>query len=414
MLPLLSPLAGALLALLPAASTPAAEVSEPEPDRVTLKEGRVLEGRVVFEDYRRLVLRIKSRTSEIAKEEIDSVNAVIRVLPNALNQIASLDSARPDDALALAEQLEMVNLPYEAHLVRWSVLAHHPQHAATHEALGHRERGETWVVRHEGRWRPIEDLVGTPLDWKLAWRFRTTHWSLRTNLPLADAIETAFELERLYRGFYATFAEGMVLHDLTTPLEAWVHADDTSYPEFVGGRAGYFSREEKRLYVNATRGRPRGKLVHEATHALFFFIAEDKRTSAGRFPGWLNEGLAEYMEASAVGPRGRLEIEAGIPNRRHFRVHAQSDKPYRLNRVLNLQTGDFHASTKEDLKYAQSYTLVHFCLHAEGGRYRDGFFAFLRGVFEGKISSTHFKRTIGGRESDLEEAWHRYAKAEAQ
>jgi hypothetical protein len=73
-----------------------------------------------------------------------------------------------------------------------------------------------------------------------------------------------------------------------------------------------------------------------------------------------------------------------------------------------MATGDFGVDNKSDLKYAQAYTLVHFCLEGEGQRYRDRFFDFLRGVYLGKSSMSDFKEALGGKERELEKAWNVY------
>ena len=73
--------------------------------------------------------------------------------------------------------------------------------------------------------------------------------------------------------------------------------------------------------------------------------------------------------------------------------------------MLNFASGDFHDSSNVDLKHAQAYTLVHFLLHGDEGRHRAGFFAFLRGAYAGKASSTDFKSAIGAPMEELEAGW---------
>ena len=53
-------------------------------------------------------------------------------------------------------------------------------------------------------------------------------------------------------------------------------------------------------------------------------------------------------------------------------------------------------------------------LHGLFGAYRDGFFAYLEGMYDGKGSSTRFKKALGLREETLEEAWHEHARALAR
>ena len=161
--------------------------------------------------------------------------------------------------------------------------------------------------------------------------------------------------------------------------------------------------------VNASRGLNLGTIVHEATHAIFHATSVEKANGGGGFPGWLDEGLAEYMGTSLIVGTGSVSFEPGKPDPGYFQLHATAKKPYRMSRMLNMQTGDFVGGSKIGLKYAQSYSLVHFLLHGEKQAHREGFLKFIEGVYEGKSSSTHFKKCFDVKEKALEKAWHAHA-----
>jgi len=387
------------------------DVTEPGPDRVVLANGREHEGVVVYEDGEQLVLRVNSRNREFEKKKVESVRATIRELPKALERIAALDLDKIDEVLALAKDLEGLNLPREARLLYWRVLTLDPSQEEANLALGHRKRQKSWVIPAEGRWYKLENLTDVRQDWGSAWEFETTHYKLRTNLPLAAALTIAIDLERFYFGFYAILGPGLRLHHVTEPMEVWIHADQASYP--MGPRPGVYVSRDARLYVNAAGGFSRSTMIHEGTHELLDFTARRALPGKGKIPGWLDEGLAVYMQTCAGGPAGKLEVVPGGVARDRFAIHAGEKKPYRLNRVLNFQSDDFMASSKSHLKYAQAYTLVHFCLHAEDRRYEAAFFNFLRSAYTGKASSTHFKKAIGVKEKLLEEAWQEYVSSQS-
>jgi len=381
---------------------------QPAPDVVTLKDGRAREGRVVYEDELKVVLLVKSREREISKEDIASVRSVRAELPRALDEIAALP---PRDLAAhhsLARSLEQRNLPREARLVDWMVLTFQPEDDLSNERLGHRKRGKSWTLPCSGRWYRWKDRAKLLEDWDGAWELESTHYQVRTNLSLLRAVQATLDLERTYAAFYRTFGPELELWEITDLMEAHVHADAASFPESLGGGRSYFSPSSRRLVVNAAGGLRLGTMVHEATHGLLYSSAVHTRSGRGDLPGWLDEGLAEYVDAARSGRAGALTFAPGVPRAHHLSTHAQAQKPFRLNRVLNFQSNDFGGTSKTNLKYAQSYTLVQFCLHADDGQYRAGFFEFLRGVYAGKSSSTHFKKSIGAREKDFEQAWHAY------
>ncbi len=383
---------------------------EPEPDVVETKDGRSLEGIVVYENDEHLVLRVKSRDREIPLSRVESVRAAIRELPVALDSIAELGARDVKAHLTLAADLERRNLPLEARLLYWRVLLVDPANEAAHTALGHRKRQKSWVSQHRGRWWKWDKLQEVrQADFGDAWEIETTHYHVRTDLPLAKAIDCALDLERLFLGFYETFGPGLELYRITEKMGASIHASQSSYPQ-IGGSRGYYKPAEGTLYMNASGGLSRTTLVHEGTHQLLDYSARRMKPGKGKIPGWLDEGLAQYMEAALTGKPGELVIVPGRRDKGGFATHAKAKKPYRLNRVLNFQSDDFHASTKQHLKYAQAYTLVTFCLHGGQGAYRDGFFTYLRSAYAGKDSSTHFKKAIGVKEKELEKAWAEYVR----
>jgi hypothetical protein len=381
----------------------------PAPDVVRLKNGRSQEGRVVYEDDLEVVLLVKTRARKIAKEDVASVRSIRAELPRALDQIAALRSGDLGAHHALAQSLEERNLPNEAQLVHRMVLGFRPADDLANEKLGHRRRGKHWTLPHSGRYYRLEERERLLADWGGAWELASTHYDVRTNLPLQEAIQTTLDLERTYRGFYRIFGPDLELWEVTEPMEAHVHADAASFPESFGAGRSYFSPSAGRLVVNASQGLPLRTMVHEATHGLLYFSSVDKRSARRSWPGWLDEGLAEYMEACRTGSPGTIAFLPGQPNDRHFHTHSGSDKPFKLSRVLNFQSNDFGGTSRTDLKYAQSYTLVDFCLHGEDERHRAGFFEFLRSVYDGKSSSTHFKKALGTREKELEDGWHTHA-----
>jgi hypothetical protein len=381
----------------------AAELPLPAPDEVVLEAGRKLEGRVVYEDEQRIILRVGTRDREIEKQKVASVRAALRELPGALAAISALEQQALDQHLALARELESKNLPLEARLLYWYVLTVEPAHEAANLALGHKQRGADWVIPFKGRWSTLARLDEVRQDWGSAWEFESTHYALRTNLPLRQALDALVDLERFYLGFYGAFAKELELRDVTEPMGVWIHADKASYPESSNAPAYYLSTDA-RLYVNASEGLRRDYLVHEATHELLDFTAVRARPGKGKIPGWLNEGLAVYMATAVRGLPGRLTLELGLPSSVDFAAFAQAEKPYRLGRVLNFQSDDFHGTSKQHQKYASSYVLVHFLLHA-APEYRVGFFRFLRGAYEGQQSQTHFKKALDMPEKAIEQGW---------
>ncbi len=379
-------------------------------DEVILKGGRSLGGHVVFEDASRLILLEGSREREIPLEEVERFDSVVRALDLVLTRLSALSESDLLGLLDLARFCQAEGLPGEAEVFLWHVLAVDADNGEAHAGLGHEKRGKSWQVRAAGRSYRFEDLERLRQDWGEAWELSTTHFRVRTNLPLSDAARLTLDLERVYHDLYAILGPELELRDVIRPLRAWVHADERSFPESAGNRRSYFSVQDEALIVNASAGYEPRTLVHEALHQFLWATGAGQSAGKADVPAWVDEGLAEYFASGVTGAPGRLAVTPGVEAPHHFKTHASSKDPHDLSRVLSFGGEDFQASSDLALKYAQAYTLVYFLLHAEGERYRTAFLEFLRGCWQGQSSMTHFKRAIGVRERELEQAWNAYVR----
>ena len=379
-------------------------------DRVELQSGKVVQGHVLYEDEARVIALVGTREREFESAEVASVDSVERELEAVLERLDRVDEADAAALLELARYARDHRLPNESALLAWCAVAAQPDLEGAHELLGHRRRNGRQMVRVGKREFPVDEL-GQERDWSDAWEFRTTHFALRTDLPLGEALGIALDLERVYRDLMDFLGPELTLRDVLEPMPAEVHADQGSFPEAIGSRRSYFLPEMRTLYVNAGAGYDRWTLVHEVTHQVLYCTAEGQRAGRGtHMPGWLEEGLAEYMAGNAGGARGRVRARPGGICLPHFQNHAAASDPYDVSRLLTFGQDDFASSSNEQLKYAQSYTFVHFLLHGEGQRHRPALMQFLRDCWVGKSSSGTFMKAVDLRERELQQAWDAYVR----
>lgn len=90
---------------------------------------------------------------------------------------------------------------------------------------------------------------------------------------------------------------------------------------------------------------------------------------------------------------------------RHLQALRTARDLYGLHRVLNFKDGDFQASSKQDLKDAQSYALFSYCLQGAGGRYRERFLAYLREALAGQGQASTCRRIFARDLDALEQAY---------
>jgi hypothetical protein len=380
------------------------------PDRIELKSGETVEGYVLLEKKEEVVVLVKNRERRIPAAEVASVRSASKTLEEVLDRQDRLASGDAAGQLELAEYCRDQGLAGEAEVLALGALCFEPGNAKAHEFLGHVKRQGGWMTKRDKAFVSFDKLVPARQDMREPWKLDTSHYAVITNLALYDAVAISLDLERFYRAFYHQFGSEVELHEVVDPLGAGVYGDWRTFPEGLGARPAYFDPVTGQLLVNAAGVEPRRALVHEATHQILHATSSGSRGGLGQIPGWLDEGMAEYMAWSLAGDAGKARFDLGAIAEHHFRAHREAKKPYTLSRVLQFAAGDFHPSTNADLKYSQSYTLVHFFLHGSGGKYHDKFFAFLRSAYAGGSSSTDFKKAFDVPEKELEEEWIAHVK----
>jgi small nuclear ribonucleoprotein (snRNP)-like protein len=379
-------------------------------DQVELTDGTTLEGRVIYEDDQEVIVLASSREKSVPRAQVKSVRSLIGSLHEALDHWDRLKSDDAEGMWQLASFCQSRGLTGEAQVFAWLVVLADPEHVAAHEFLGHKKRSGGWQAQDGKIWMPLKRLDVTRSDFGSAWKLATLHYKLRTNLPLATALALSLDFERYYRFFYEVFGKELKLREVVEPMDAEVHTDAGSFPVTTDNRAAYFSTVLNTLFVLAEGGLDARLVFHEATHQLLFSTAERAVKARGDVPAWIQEGLAVYMESSGSGLGGHAVFAAGEPVPELFAAHADAKKPFDLPRMFAFLPEDFAIRNKALQKYAQSYSLVHYCLHGEGDTLRPRFFEYLRRVYRGDSSATAFDEALGVREKDFERAWHAYAR----
>jgi hypothetical protein len=385
-------------------------------DTVALASGKELEGRVVYEDDKELVLRVGSRDRVVALTDVSAVDARMRHLRAFLRLLGTLDRDSAAHWAELAQSAAAVGLAEESQLAWLKSLSLDPERDDAHTALGHNERNGTWTVKHGGKYLTWPRYLEAHEAWTGAWELGTTHFALRSNLELGVAIDAAFDLELAYARFYDLLATELRLLDITEPMKAEVHGREGSFRLRTPGEAGWFDRVAETMLVDASpdpESYDRGLLYHEVTHELFYFTTRQGKRNRGSLPAWLNEGMAEYVASRARDGDGHV---LPFAERRHvesFKRHAEAKEPIALGRLLNLGVGEFSVGADLRQRYAQCYTLVHFLLEGEQESWRAGFLEFVRSAYASKSSSTHLWKALDAKQKVVEGAWHAHARTTA-
>jgi hypothetical protein len=330
-----------------------------------------------------------------------------------LAEIRRLDAEDEDAVLSLAQRTREAGLPHEARLLELWALASRPDSEAANAALGHRNRSSGWQVRDGRRWVDAAEWCRREGEWKRRRTLRTTHYELQTDLPLAQSVAAAFDLERAHAVVLDLLVPHARVLDPDEVLSVQIHRGDDSYPEPGGGRTGYFDPSTRMLFVLQADETTRQLVWHEGTHQLLHFTTQRTRGARGSVPGWFDEGLAQYLEAGLQRAPIGLDLLAGTPDHARFRAHAEARDPFELKRMLTMDAGDFMASSDAALKYAQAYTLTHYLLHGDAGAPLPPWGRFVRSAWDGRSSMGDFKEGLDGDLDEFEQAWTAYVASMA-
>jgi hypothetical protein len=231
-------------------------------------------------------------------------------------------------------------------------------------------------------------------------------YTLHTDLPEPEAREALVRVNRVaeeYLGRTAAFSAGGV----KGPMPFYLYKDVKDYLAAGGieGSGGVF--DGKRLMAVTLR-RPDGVISlstwHIVQHEGFHqFVRAAIGEGRDVVPIWADEGLAEYFGEGLFTGDG---FEAGlIPQTRLIRLQgmllAKDAAP--LKRFMTMTREQWNDPI--DMRnYDQAWSLVHFFAHAEGGRWRPAFEAYMRDVGAGGDATKAYEKLLAAIR-DLEPRW---------
>ena len=170
---------------------------------------------------------------------------------------------------------------------------------------------------------------------------------------------------------------------IRTRLPFYLFSTMTGFRETGGRGAGLYTG--KALLAHLPKG-GRQDVWHVVQHEGFHQFVD--KVIRGHIPIWVNEGLAEYFGdgfVTGVIPRARL---------RRIRSAIRNDRFKPVLDFLLLGNNEWRAEL--DMRnYDQAWSMVHFLVHAEDGRYRDVFSAFIRDISGGRVTSQAFRDRFG-------------------
>lgn len=246
---------------------------------------------------------------------------------------------------------------------------------------------------------------------------RSRNYTLIGNASEEDIRSMAVQLERFRDVFTRQFKDAAL--NSPVPTTVIVFKNDGSFgpykPLFRGKRvevAGYFHSSFDMNYITLSAERraqynPLEMIFHESVHLL---VDNKVRTS----PAWFNEGLAEYFSAldfqSDKTGGGKLVV-FGKPILRHILMLRQNKLlPLATLFAVDRDSPYYNERQKSSMFYAESWALIHYLTHGQGGQRQPQLARFLELLASGAPLSQSFQQAFGSDYATLEKELKEYVR----
>lgn len=237
----------------------------------------------------------------------------------------------------------------------------------------------------------------------------TKYYVLYTDLAAPAAQEAAArmtamaeEYRRRTRGFAGTIRKRL-------PFALYRRREDYYADGGVPGSSGAYHPRLHRLMAVAEHGLD-DRLWHVIQHEGFHQFAD--MVIGGSLPTWVNEGLAEYFGHGLWTGDGFVTGVVPPSRLKRLQGHLRSRRIVPFMEMLLMTADEWRAAlapgrdehdrdpagrnpSRATVNYDQAWSMVHFLVHGEAGKYRPGFSAMIRDVSRGGNWKHSFQRRLG-------------------
>lgn len=383
------------------------------PDLITLNNGKEIECRVLVEGKEVILARVGARKKEFAVADVKEIQSIERSLAEFFVRYDAESGGGIASLAELALFCEERALFGEARNLWIRVVLTDETNEQAWQKLGGvftKRRG--WRLKVRGRFYTLEQLRERVADWKNAMEVPTAHFLVKTDVDPIRALNVAFNLERAYLTFYGLLGPVLDLQIFDQVPEVHIPKNEKHYPapRFEGDDAWY-SYAAQTVYVNGSKDNIAFQAVYCLTQGMI--DASFRRTIGGngRLAPWAERALSEAFAAAVqVDDNGVAKWEFGQPIMQHFNYQAADEKPMTIKKLLSAGLGAYRNPPESDRFRAQSYTLLHFLVYEDKGKYREGLGTYLRTSFKGQSAATHLQKALGVKLKDIEVEWNAYVK----
>jgi hypothetical protein len=232
--------------------------------------------------------------------------------------------------------------------------------------------------------------------------YDTPYYTIYTDLDRDSEREAAIRMTKMAEEYHDCTKDFSGVNPEKFPFYLYRSPQDYYDAGGLPGTAGVFIGDGKLM---AIAGQPlTGNTWHAVQHEGFHQFAH--AAIPGQLPIWLSEGWAEYFGEGLFTGDGF--VMGVIPNWRLKRLKESiTNQKIKSIRQIMLMSPDHWRSDLSIGNYDQAWSMVHFLIHGEGGKYQHALSACIKEFSAGRPFDTAWLDTLEPAE-DFEKRWKVY------
>lgn len=247
--------------------------------------------------------------------------------------------------------------------------------------------------------RPADDPRGKPVRRPMK-AYQTRYYVIHTDLGEDEAREAQMRTTAIAKEYYQqtkNFVTGRVVPRM--PLYLYSRAEDYYAAGAPPGSGGCFNGH-KLMAIMATP--PTEQNWQVVQHEGFHQFAEG--LISRKIPIWMEEGLADYFGDGLFTGDGFVTGIIMPHQRQMVQSLIKAGKHRPLEQMMKLTNAQWGGELLF-ANYLQGWSMVHFLIHGDDGRYRKSLDQFLMAMSRGKDWKTAWKAEFGTNIANFEKRW---------
>jgi hypothetical protein len=244
-------------------------------------------------------------------------------------------------------------------------------------------------------------------------------YRIRSDLPKDELRSIAQRLDTIYQEYQKRL--GGMQQRTEEVLDVLVFATQADYLATLEERFGIDGRGSGGMFFVAPRGAalafwtgnlPQQRIFHVAQHEGFHQFAHSR--FGNDLPIWVNEGLAEFFGESIVVDGAVVIGQTSERTLAHLRKAIDENRHIPFRTMITMTPEQWNARVRGGdaaLQYMQAWSMVHFLVYGDGGRYQGAFERYLHLLNRGANGYDAFTQAFGTDDLEsFEQRWVAHAQ----